>query len=525
MSSRTALFTLVACVATLPIAAWAHQFTVDQSATTRVNFIQNHIQGLAPIGQEFVPSGNKLGVVELRTYDGVTGNQLGATLQVNIHENTIAGAIIGTSVAVPLGDGFAGETHFDMQNTVGLMPGNAYVVEVLVTQGDAWYVEDNNDNYAAGREVKSGNPDATGDLWFKEGAACSRPLNCNNHGACDVNGDCVCDPGFAGASCNQCAADYYNYPTCTFCMRDATCNSHGVCNSLGSCVCDERYTGTNCNQCATNYYNYPTCTFCTRAATCSGHGNCNSLGSCACDTGFTGTNCNQCDTNYYNYPTCTFCTGAATCNNHGFCDTQGHCVCEPGYTGPNCDRRVPVALSDLTVIADRHHVDVQWSASFEHSVVFLVQRSHSADQGYEAISPDIDGGGRLKLTYRDTSVLPSTEYFYRVGYRSTAGWFYSSSVRTVTRPTVFTFHRIATNPSRGPVRFEYEIAEAGRVQLDVYSVAGRHVATLQTGALAGAGSFLWDGRDDRGAAQLSGLYVAKLSDGGQVRTRKFTLVR
>src|SRR5204862_1435522 len=31
-----------------------------------------------------------------------------------------------------------------------------------------------------------------------------------NHGHC-VNGQCVCDAGFTGAHCDQCAPNYYNY--------------------------------------------------------------------------------------------------------------------------------------------------------------------------------------------------------------------------------------------------------------------------------------------------------------------------
>jgi len=168
---------------------------------------------------------------------------------------------------------------------------------------------------------------------------CSPP-DCNGHGTCDDE-TCICDTGYVGAGCNQCAPDYYHYPICTFCLAATTCSGHGTCNSLGACDCNTGFAGPACDQCGPDYYNYPTCTFCLAATTCSGHGTCNALGACDCNVGFVGAACDQCGTDYYDYPTCTFCLATTTCSGHGVCNALGGCDCDTGFAGTACDQCAP----------------------------------------------------------------------------------------------------------------------------------------------------------------------------------------
>src|SRR5436190_7963390 len=96
---------------------------------------------------------------------------------------------------------------------------------------------------------------------------------CSGHGVI-VGGSCVCNTGYAGANCDQCATNYYGYPNCVFCLAAVTCSAHGTCGPTGSCNCFVGFAGPSCSQCAPNYYNYPNCTFCLASTTCSGHGTC-----------------------------------------------------------------------------------------------------------------------------------------------------------------------------------------------------------------------------------------------------------
>ena len=61
----------------------------------------------------------------------------------------------------------------------------------------------------------------------------------------------------------------------------------------------------------------------------------------------------------------------------------------------------------------------------------------------------------------------------------------------------------------------------GEVQLAVYDLAGRRVATLIDGVVeAGEHSIMWAGRDDRGQLVASGVYVCRLADGAVTQTAR-----
>jgi hypothetical protein len=74
-------------------------------------------------------------------------------------------------------------------------------------------------------------------------------VTCNGHGTVNFSGVCACHPGYAGPSCSQCAANYFDYPTCRFCTAAGSCSGQGACDATGSCVCDPDYTGSDCSAC------------------------------------------------------------------------------------------------------------------------------------------------------------------------------------------------------------------------------------------------------------------------------------
>jgi hypothetical protein len=82
------------------------------------------------------------------------------------------------------------------------------------------------------------------------------------------------------------------------------------------------------------------------------------------------------------------------------------------------------------------------------------------------------------------------------------------------------------NPFTNLTEITYALPTAGRVELDVYDVQGRKVASL-VDRREGAGIHLvrWDGRDDAGARQPAGVYFARMVVGDAVVTRKMIIVR
>jgi len=69
------------------------------------------------------------------------------------------------------------------------------------------------------------------------------------------------------------------------------------------------------------------------------------------------------------------------------------------------------------------------------------------------------------------------------------------------------------NPFNPSTTIPVTLENGGPARLEVYDVSGRRVRVLHRGELpAGRHEFSWDGRDDRGVAVSSGVYLARFSD-------------
>jgi hypothetical protein len=82
------------------------------------------------------------------------------------------------------------------------------------------------------------------------------------------------------------------------------------------------------------------------------------------------------------------------------------------------------------------------------------------------------------------------------------------------------------NPFNASTEIAYSIAETGRVAITVYDARGRAVNVLLDGIQsAGAGTIRWDGRDGRGRAVSSGIYIVRLEAGTFSETTSMVLLR
>lgn len=85
----------------------------------------------------------------------------------------------------------------------------------------------------------------------------------------------------------------------------------------------------------------------------------------------------------------------------------------------------------------------------------------------------------------------------------------------------------APNPFNPRTTIRFGVAATGPAQLAVYDVAGRRVRVLlEAPALpAGRHQVVWDGRDDSGRDQASGVYLARLRTGDGSRGMLMMLIR
>ena len=82
------------------------------------------------------------------------------------------------------------------------------------------------------------------------------------------------------------------------------------------------------------------------------------------------------------------------------------------------------------------------------------------------------------------------------------------------------------NPFNPSTEIKFALQSSGRVDLKVFEVGGRLVRTLLAGNLdSGDHRVVWDGRDSSGRPVGSGVYLYRLSAGGEVRSRTMVLIK
>jgi aminopeptidase N len=82
------------------------------------------------------------------------------------------------------------------------------------------------------------------------------------------------------------------------------------------------------------------------------------------------------------------------------------------------------------------------------------------------------------------------------------------------------------NPFNPRTRIEFSLAAPSRARLDILDIQGRRVRTLVDGPReTGPQGAVWDGLDDHGRSLPSGVYLARLAAGGQVFSRRMTLLK
>ncbi len=128
-----------------------------------------------------------------------------------------------------------------------------------------------------------------------------------------------------------------------------------------------------------------------------------------------------------------------------------------------------------------------------------------------------DGAGGAAMAWRDSRAGNVDLYAHRVG---AAGGTPTGVGGPASTPglVVSPGH---PNPFSNTVQFEVD-ARGSAIRVEVFDVAGRRVARRE---LRGNGTLSFEGRDERGRALPSGVYLFRFSAGGATATRKVILAR
>ena len=230
--------------------------------------------------------------------------------------------------------------------------------------------------------------------------------------------------------------------------------------------------------------------------------------------------CDYTCANTCNQTTCTatcVATCDATCANtcsQATCDVT--CVTTCDYT---CE--VPISLAGFSAEALADQVIVKWSTGSEvETYCFKIYRALSTDGEFELIEDYIPAVGSSAATtsyeYVDIDVESGVTYYYQLADVNKYGWETRHSTLASATPgsvfgltTDFSLSQNYPNPFNPETTIQFNIPTAGYVELTVFDLTGRKVATLVDGyRSAGPGEVTWNA-----TSYSAGVYVYRLTAG------------
>jgi len=163
---------LIAITFTVRSACGQVMVIYDQQSSTNtfLNGSLNRFNNYQAMGQSFTPSLNSVGFVQFQFAD-FNDNNLGATVYVNLREDSITGNILSATLPISMPDNFKGITKFLFPSPVTVTPGVTYYFQPVLQSGDdAFVILDGQYNYPGGGRFILGAPSpGDTDLWFREG--------------------------------------------------------------------------------------------------------------------------------------------------------------------------------------------------------------------------------------------------------------------------------------------------------------------------------------------------------------------
>ncbi|MCC6475641.1 T9SS type A sorting domain-containing protein [bacterium] len=204
-----------------------------------------------------------------------------------------------------------------------------------------------------------------------------------------------------------------------------------------------------------------------------------------------------------------------------------------GYAGCFCltiDEILPVELNSFAAVGIENAVRVAWTTSSERNTDhFILDRSTDVNSWSQVAELEAAGNSQSShhYTFTDNNVVVGTTYSYRLtvvdmdGSRTTHSSVASATPSNAGAVSEFALSQNYPNPFNPETSISYTLAEASRVSLKVYNIAGEEIATLVNGN-ENAGNH----NVNFSAANLpTGLYFYRLDAGDFSATRKMMLLK
>jgi hypothetical protein len=191
---------------------------------------------------------------------------------------------------------------------------------------------------------------------------------------------------------------------------------------------------------------------------------------------------------------------------------------------PTDDIPTPVAIQRFDAHRDGSSVKLEWEI-WADEVIEGYTLLRSTGSG----SPSVlaDNLPPAQLVFVDAGVKAGTRYEYQLIARGESGWIAQSQRVSVTMPAAaLALRAISPNPFTSETSVSFTLPSRTTVDVVVYDVTGRRVATVFAGDKAsGDHTVRWNGVGDDGNLVSAGVYFCRIQAGKESRVRKMVVMR
>ncbi|HEX5132646.1 MAG TPA: FlgD immunoglobulin-like domain containing protein, partial [Candidatus Krumholzibacteria bacterium] len=186
---------------------------------------------------------------------------------------------------------------------------------------------------------------------------------------------------------------------------------------------------------------------------------------------------------------------------------------------------VPVAITSFQPYVENGAVRLAWETWTDAGLTGFELLRAIGSGDLRALSDRMLPGNQHDFI--DRSVIPGTRYEYQLVAHSSDGFAASSPrVSAVVPAAGLALRQNVPNPFAAQTTVSYTLPERGNVEVSVYDVAGRRVATIFSGERsAGDHAVEWNGVGDNGERVGAGIYFCRIEAGTRSVTRKMLVVR
>jgi hypothetical protein len=232
--------------------------------------------------------------------------------------------------------------------------------------------------------------------------------------------------------------------------------------------------------------------------------------------------------------------GTGTANSTGSVTSTTNFTSLGDFTLANAnggDNSLPVTLSAFSALAENGAILLRWITESElENSAFILERSE--DKNNFVKIAEIPGQGncsqRTEYAWTDENVIAEQIYYYRLSDLDYNGKITIYNTISVSAENViaehFALYPNYPNPFNPQTTIRFDVpATDGRmrnIKLQVYNVLGQLVNSLYEGEISGGHyEMKWNGKDNHGLPQPSGVYLIHFQSQQFEQTKKITLLR